>query len=99
VAQGAAIGPQALVAARGAAYWYAGWYEGITDGTVAASGAKTDDVGPHIGPRSNHGHNRRQQQPVRLAANIATASKVRIFFMALNLLGKQRGDYCLGRVV
>jgi hypothetical protein len=40
-----------------------------------------------------------QQQPLAADAIVATASTIRIFFMVLNLLGKQRRDYCLGRVV
>jgi hypothetical protein len=65
---------------------------------VAASGAN-GAAPPQGAPRSSHGHNRRQQQPVRLPVIVATASKVRIFFMALNLLEKQRGESCFGLAV
>jgi hypothetical protein len=46
-----------------------------------------------------HGQSRVQQQPGAAAANVVTASKTRNFFIVLNLLRKQLGDFCLGRAV
>jgi hypothetical protein len=74
---------------------------------AAASGAAYTGAGGHGAPRLNQLHGQQGHSPVgqqaaqppNMAGNVATASKVSIFFMVGLSPQKAVGDYCFGRTV